>query len=584
MATRRLDEGWTISCGIWPPFLMPAPRDVVSALREQGILGRGVSGLEPLGEQWVYARRWTYQTRFDLGGEDERFLLRFEDLAGHGEVRLNGRRLALFGPGELTLDITGACEAENQLEVVFDPSLPDGAPRGILGPVWLRETSYVELRRVRAHGAGGVIKVEADLTAHTAGRFLIRCQVSLDGEMVATSEVYERLRAAEGHVRHAVKLPEAAPWDGKTYYTLRLQIERSGVACDSVLMNVAMDAPRPKRVARVSPHRLRERDLLRALRALGAEAVGPGEEGGLLPPDLLPEGLLVAGAADCPEPARAAALPTLRAMEALAGGERFWPPGTPVWRVTLSPCPDGEAEAARYGANAMGDAARYARISRFVQAEALGAKALDARRAGRAFAVCAAEDAPRYASDALIEHSGLRRPAFAALRKAWGDCAALAQPEAPAARGPLTVWIHSDRGGKRPVTVTAAVYQMNGALIASASYAAMAGETAPLGELAASLPSEGAVIARTELSDGGKTVRIDQVLVLAGGGPALEALLSPPRAELRLRDGFLACEGRVAALGVAAGDFYGALLPGETVALPEGIAPEDVESLNALIL
>jgi hypothetical protein len=39
----------------------------------------------------------------------------------------------------LALDITGACEAENQLEVVFDPSLPDGAPRGILGPVWLRE-------------------------------------------------------------------------------------------------------------------------------------------------------------------------------------------------------------------------------------------------------------------------------------------------------------------------------------------------------------------------------------------------------------------------------------------------------------
>ena len=564
---------------------MPAPRDVQAALREQGILKREPSGMDPLSEQWVYAQRWAYQARFHVGDEDERFHLRFERLAGRGEVILNGRRLTRFEPGELMVDITGACEAEkNLLEVVFDPSLPDGAPRGILGPVWLRETSYVELRRVRAHGEGGAIGVEADLMAHAAGRFLFRYQVSLDGEMVATSEVYERLRAAEGHVSHALKLPGAVSWDGETYYTVRLQIERSGVACDSALLNVAMDAKRPLRIALVPPHRLCDRELMRSLKALGAEAAGPGGGEGLLPPDFLPEGLLNAAGVDCPEGAGETALATLRAMEGLAGGERFWPPGTPVWRVTDSPCPDAKAAEALYGANALGDAARYARISRFVQAEALRAEALVARRAGGAFAVNAAEGAPCYASSALIEHSGVKRPAFAALRQAWRDCAAFEQPEALASHHPLTVWIHSNRAQKRPVTVTASIYALDGALMASTSFAALTGETTPLGELAANLPAEGMVIARTELSDGGEITRIDQVIALAAGAPARAALLSPPRAELRLQGGTLFCEGRVSALGVAAGSFYGALLPGEKIALPEGIAPEDIESLNGLVL
>jgi hypothetical protein len=138
---------------------------------------------------------------------------------------------------------------------------------------------------------------------------------------------------------------------------------------------------------------------------------------------------------------------------------------------------------------------------------------------------------------------------------------------------------------RRPATVTASIYRMDGSLIASTSFTAMSGEPALLGELRATLPEEGVLIARTELSDGGAAVRIDQVVCLTKpGAPVRGALLNPPRAELRLAGGELSCTGQTAALGVFAGGFYGALLPGEKIALPGGIAPEDIESLNGLIL
>jgi hypothetical protein len=177
------------------------------------------------------------------------------------------------------------------------------------------------------------------------------------------------------------------------------------------------------------------------------------------------------------------------------------------------------------------------------------------------------------------------RPAYGALKQAWGVCAAFEFPEPFEACLPLKVWLYPKTAMRRPGTVTASLYRLDGSLIASTSFAAMSGEPALLGELRATLPEEGIVIARAELSDGGETNRTDQVICLAKpGAPKRGALLNPPRAELRLTNGELSCTGQTAALGVFAGGFYGAQLPGEKIALPGGIAPEDIESLNGLIL
>ena len=588
MATKRL-EGWTLTCGVWPPFPMPALTDIKSALREQGMLRREPVGLDPVYERWVEAQYWTYALEFDCPDEDERASLRFEMLSYKGWIRLNGgHALTEFDSGELTVDITkDVLPEKNRLEVTF---YPEGAhPRGILGPVWLRTTNYVELKRVRAAASEGVIKVASDLVAHTAGRFLFKYQVSLDGEMVLTSEVFERLRAAEAHVEHALKLPSPVKWDGEQYYTVRLSVERSGVACDSVLLNAAMDAPAPRRVVGVPTEKLRDRDLIRALRNMGAEAVCETVRGNVqLPFDLLPDGLLltdVSGWLNEYECDDLLALPESRALEKLAGGEKYWPPGTPVWRATGSPCPSQRDAEVFYGANALGDAVRYARLSRFAQAEAVRALALNARRTGGAFAVWAAEDRPTLASISLIEHSGKARPAYGALKKAWGSCAAFEFPEPFEISLPLKVWLYPNGMMHRPATVTASLYRLDGSLIASTSFTAMSGEPTYVGELRATLPEEGVIVARTELTDGDKTIRTDQVVCLTKpGAPKRGALLNPPRAELRFVNGELSCVSTTAALGVFAGGFYGALLPGEKIALPGGIAPEDIESLNGLIL
>jgi hypothetical protein len=596
MATKRLDNGWTLFCGVWPPFLMPAPQDIVTALREQGILRREPVGLDALYNRWVESQAWIYTLEFDCpDDENERSALRFEKLSGKGSVHLNGRVLTNFESGELTVDITGNAQPEkNRLEVRFTGMLSSNIPRGILGSVWLRQTNYVELKRVRAVASDGVIRVASDLTAHTAGRFLFRYQVSLDDEMALTSEIFERLKAADAHMEHVLKLPAPVKWDGEQYYTVRLTVERSGVGCDSVLLNVAMDPPRPRRIAQVPDGLHGNRDLLRALRDMGADAVLCSfvvDKNVLIPSGFLPDGLLTAdGTEDADgmwyvEEDDYIALPRRRELERLAGGERYWPPGTPVWHAMGSPCPNPQALEACFGANVLGDASRYARLSRFVQAETIRAKALTARREGRAFAVIATEDAPLLASPSLIEHSGKKRPAYEALRQAWGDLAAFELPDAFRAQSPIKVWIFSESRAKRPVTVTASVYALDGKLLASTSFTALTGETASLGDLRVSLPEEGVVIARAEITDGGKTKRIDQVLCFAKpGAPERGALLNPPRAELRLQGGELCVTGQTAALGVYAGSFYGALLPGEKVALAAGIAPEDIESLNGQIL
>ena len=574
---------------------MPATRGIRAALREQGILRRESVGLDMLHDQWVESQQWLYEMEFDCPDEEERSALRFEMLSGKGEVRLNGRVLKQFKSGELTVDITGSALPEkNHLEVLFDPELPDHTPRGILGPVWLRQTNYVELRRVRATASDGTIRVASDLTAHTAGRFLFRYQVSLDDEMALTSEVFERLKAADARVEHALKLPAPVKWDGEQYYTVRLMVERSGVGCDSVLLDVAMDPPKPKRIAAIPTGRHGDRELLRALRGMGADSVSSWfaeRENALIPPAFLPDGLLTADGTENADGMQYAedsdfyATPVKRELERLAGGERYWPPGTPIWRATGSPCPNPQALEPRYGANALGDAFRYARLSRFTQAEAIRARALTARREHRVFAVNVTEGAPALSGPSLIEHSGRKRPAYEALRQAWGDLAAFELPEAFHVQFPMKVWIFSESRAKRPVNVTASVYALDGTLLASTSFAALTGETTALGELRVSFPEEGIVVARAELSDGGKTRRIDQILCLAKSGtPERGALLNPPRAELRIQDGELCVTGQTAALGVYTGPFYGALLPGEKVALEAGIAPEDIESLNGQIL
>ena len=592
MATKRLDGGWTLTCGVWPPFPMPSVTDVRSALREQGILRRESAGLDPVRDRWVEAQAWTYALEFDCPDEEERASLRFEMLSGKGSIRLNGRALTEFDRGELMVDITAGVQPEkNRLEVSIHPGVRGDFPWGILGPVWLRTTNFVELMRVRATASEGVVRVASDLVAHTAGRFLFRYQVSLDGEMALASEVFERLRAAEAHVEHALKLPSPVKWDGEQYYTVRLSVERSGVGCDSVLLNAAMDAPAPRRAVGAPERILRDRDMVRALRALGAEAVripSAARENALVPFDLLPDGLLLTDEAEWLNESSCddlMALPGARTLTKLAGGEKYWPPGSPVWRATGSCFPSQKAAEALYGANALGDAERFARLSRFAQAEAVRALALNARREGRAFAVWATEEEPALSSIAIIEHSGKARPAYGALIKAWGACAAFEFPEPFEASLPLKVWLYPKAAMRRPATVTASLYRLDGSLIASTSFAAMSGEPTLLGELRATLPEEGVVIARAELSDGDKTVRIDQALCLAKpGAPKRGALLNPPRAELRMAGGELSCAGQAAALGVYAGGFYGALLPGEKIALPGGIASEDIESLNGLIL
>ncbi len=481
MAMMRLSEGWTLTSGVWPPFLLPEPTDIASALREQGILESGQTGLSALYEQWIYAQRWVYALEFDAPGEDERFAIRFEALAGAGEIHVNGRLISRFAAGETTVDVTGAVEPErNRLEVAFDPALWRGAPHGILGPVWLRTTSFLSLGRVRALERDGAIRVRSNLTAHSAGRYLFRYTVSLDDEAVLETGVYERLRAADAAVEHALELPSPVSWDGEKYYTVRLSIERSGVGCDMVRVNVAwararrcasrccpptgcatigslarfarwalrrrrkMAAPPSGAARRRSAHRGAAARAARFAGRHSGRPVGRQRRGAALHrtarPGCWP---LAAGVADPAEFCEEDDLLALgvsarwRASRAASGsgrparrsGARRAAPVRQSWKPSTAPT----RWATRPGTRACRASCRRRRRGR----------ALIARKDGRPLAVRAAEGAPACASHALIEYSA-RSARRAALRQAWDNLRGALAGAPFSAEAPLSVWMFSD--------------------------------------------------------------------------------------------------------------------------------------------
>lgn len=597
-SARRLNEGWTLTDGVFGPFLIEEPMAVERALRAQGLLPAAPSAsLAILSEEWAPRHAWQYETEFDAPDEDERVELYFEDLRGACEVEVNGESAAQSEGGALRADVTGLLrEGKNQLRVYFARAF---APGGIAGPVWLRTGNYLTVREAGFALAEDGLRAEVDFDAHIAGKFVFKYLVYLGDEAVEDFEFVERLRATRQTVAHVLPLKSPAAWNPRaaeeTTYGVRLSIERAGVGCALLRAKVARFAGPPRRVAATGdlPALLRNGEALRDLAELGAEAVaGEALCAAARAGEALDRGLRAVAWDDLPPMERLAetAMCRIETVEQMAAGACYWPDGAPVWKLTKSALAWNREEAeALFGANALGDPARAARLTRALQAERVRAAALNARAGGQSAAlVCLADERPRYASEALVEYGGARRPAFYALQEAWAPLAVYAAlPDGLFARAGevirLPIWLLCGEGENRAFTVTASCFGPDGALLSTVSFPAFAQGSVPAGALSVHLPGAScALTVRVTATDeaGGPIARSDSILcVFSEGDAPLGALLHPPRAALRVADGALVNEGGAAALAVSAGGRYGALLPGERLALSE--AEAGFEALNA---
>jgi len=221
---------------------------------------------------------------------------------------------------------------------------------------------------------------------------------------------------------------------------------------------------------------------------------------------------------------------------------------------------------------------RLARLTRYLQAEKVRMAAQNAREQGVAFqAEKLMENEFAYASCALVEADGLRRPAFWALRSVWQKMHAFVRAShgAPGEKVSLPVVLLRDSAlGK--VKVRCCAYDMQGKLLADEQI-----DQPEDGNFAFVLPEEEcAVLVRTTVEDayGRIANQCDQLVCASAGGYPLAPLWNPPRARLSMRAGVLTNEGPSAALAVGAQNYYGALLPGESIN-----AEGAFECLNAIL-
>lgn len=596
MATSKmLTEGWTLSCPLFKPILLEEPCDVISALRTDGLLhAQPRADLGVLWEQWPGLYPWSYETHFDAPEEDERVFLLFERLLGACEVFLNGKSVGKSTGGEAYMDVTAAlCEGDNCLNVRFDP-MPGGR-QGIAGPVRLRTATYVTLKRVRFDESPRGLRASVALSAHVAGRFTFHYTLSLGIEAVDSFSYTERLRACDCTLSHDLPLASPVRFDparpDETAYAVRLSIERSGLGCELVRGRVALSlgcAPRRLAVLNAPAND----DQLHLLSDLGVQALILPPEESVFPARSFEDfGLFSVEQPQSPELLpRTISLCREERMRALAGDQRYWPPGTPVWRVTGSDVPCADDVEALLGPNALGDAQRYTCIVRALQAEHLCAAALKMRSQGLPMALeDVFESQPAYSSPALVEFDGQKRPAFHALRSAWANTAAgvILPNELWALAGSLLrapIWLFMEDTPRMPVTVSADCFAQDGTLVASVSFAAFSDARICPGELTVNLPEQPCVLLfRTSVTDseGHLLCKSDALLCArTPEDPPLGVLLNLPRAQLFRENGVLRNTGNFAALAVGAADFYGALLPGEAISLPPD---ESFECLNSAL-
>ena len=243
-------------------------------------------------------------------------------------------------------------------------------------------------------------------------------------------------------------------------------------------------------------------------------------------------------------------------------------PDAPDLATLLSP--DGDFEAA-------------CRLSRYRQAISLRDAAEHARMKRVPFLLDGARDeAPVCASGALFDLDGAARPAYFALADAWRpEHAFVLPPESFPADGIVSVPVFYLSDEKMPpCTVNVRAYSMDGQERITAGFPVPGRATDIVGRLCVEMPEDGLLLLRASvLRDGTCVSRSDRLIALN------DDCLSSLRPVQLLRDGDnLRNASACVAIGVSvpAARYFGALLPGEALALEEARVSL-AEALNPLM-
>ena len=293
---------------------------------------------------------------------------------------------------------------------------------------------------------------------------------------------------------------------------------------------------------------------------------------------------------------RCAALPLPPALRAAFGTEQVpWPRAGALWAARGGPltAPEQEEGAQWFAPEAARTLETACALGRYLQAVTLRCLAERARWRGAAgfLGGSVAHPSPALASDALVEPSGLKRPAFFALSGALAPvhaCVRLARTaywvDMPFEAEVQLLAAPDADARADAVVVTAALYLQNGTLLAEVRWEVPCA-TGTVGTLRGQTPrDEQVLLLRVEVTRDGRRLDRADTLLCAGLHAPEAALTRAPRTALTLAGTRLRNDGAALALGVAVDGLaepglcgWGALLPGEAVAVRPGAV---VEGLN----
>ena len=570
---RKIPCDWFLTDGILSDIRLGAPKKVMDALLRAGVVKDDGTLVSRLSREWVFRRSWRYYTTFQAPAYDgARAYLVLDGLSGRYGIRLNGTELKKSDGDTARIEATGYIkDASNTIEIEFEPE--DNSVMvptvGLSGQMFLYDSGETAISAVDVHYENGDCCVTLQLNA------LSEIEVQLAFALTANGET--RTKKIFKDVLPGTNLIECVPFKnvpaGKN--TLEIKVKKDEITSDSaVIVKYARESRSAARGFQASD----AFGMAITARAGGNSVVTPiSNRAFTLAAD---RGLTAYVYGKVPVNVAQYAVSRMETLIELSGGDTSTLEKEALWR--LSGIREDVFRACIYAYGEDAPIEKKIELSRYLQAVSVRRQAEFARLRETPFVLGHVRDsAPAFASRALFDHNDRPRPAFFAVKQAWRcEHAFAVQPEGSMKDGLLTVPVYyvADEGAQ-PANVTAVAYAMNGEELMTANFPVMGNSSEAIGRLCVEKEENEFIIVRTMIMRSGECADRTDTLIAPEGGK-LNALNDT---QLLLRDGAVVNVGETAAVGVCVpgAEYFGCLLPGESVSVPAG-RPGFMEGLNII--
>ena len=227
---RKIPCDWFLTDGILPDVRLGAPLRVMDALLRAGVVKDDGTLVSRLSREWVFRRSWRYYADFAAPKtEGTRVFLEMDGLFGKYTVLLNGNEIFRGDSEYLKAEATGALQAENRVEIVFEPESNETMlpVSGIYGNLMLYDCGNLAVTKMDANFTGDMCTVVSCVNALTDGEVQLIYTLTTESGM-REKKIYYTLSRGENEIEHS---PFTGVGAGKVSF--EFAVKKDGVTSDT---------------------------------------------------------------------------------------------------------------------------------------------------------------------------------------------------------------------------------------------------------------------------------------------------------------------------------------------------------------